>query len=60
MQALFSEALKKTETLIQENAAQFEELVNVLFQKETLDGSEVQEIVDGKGVEEVKELVIVY
>ncbi|HEX5564543.1 MAG TPA: AAA family ATPase [Sporosarcina sp.] len=59
MQALFGEALKQTETLIQENAAQFEELVNVLFQKETLDGSEVQEIVDGKGVEEVKELVII-
>ncbi|MFS0688635.1 AAA family ATPase [Sporosarcina sp. 179-K 8C2 HS] len=59
MQALFGEALKKTETLIQENAAQFEELVNVLFQKETLDGSEIQEIVDFKGVEEVKELVII-
>lgn len=59
MQELFGEALKKTETLIHENAAQFEELVNVLFQKETLDGSEVQKIVDGKGVEEVKELVII-
>lgn len=59
MQAIFGEALKKTETLIQEYAAQFEELVNVLFQKETLDGSEVQEIVDGKGVEDVKDLVIV-
>ncbi|WP_432357287.1 AAA family ATPase [Sporosarcina sp. UB5] len=59
MQALFSDALKKTETLIQENAIQFEELVNVLFQKETLDGSEVQAIVDGKGVIEVKEPVIV-
>lgn len=59
MQALFGEALQKTETLIQENAAQFEELVNVLFQKETLDGSEVQEIVDGKGVEEAKELFTV-
>lgn len=59
MQAIFGEALKKTETLIQEYAAQFEELVNVLFQKETLDGSEVQEIVDGKGLEEVKDLVIV-
>ncbi|MCM3636750.1 ATP-dependent metallopeptidase FtsH/Yme1/Tma family protein [Sporosarcina luteola] len=59
MQAIFGVALKNTETLIQENAAQFEELVNVLFQKETLDGSEVQEIVDGKGVEEVKELVII-
>lgn len=60
MQALFGDALQKTETLIQENTAQFEELVNALFQKETLDGTEVQEIVDGKGVEEVKELVIVY
>lgn len=59
MQAIFNVALQKTETLIQEYAAQFEELVNVLFQKETLDGSEVQEIVDGKGVEEVKELVVV-
>ncbi|MCM3708974.1 AAA family ATPase [Sporosarcina luteola] len=59
MQAIFGKALKNTETLIRENAAQFEELVNVLFQKETLDGSEIQEIVDGKGVEEVKELVII-
>ncbi|MCM3743969.1 ATP-dependent metallopeptidase FtsH/Yme1/Tma family protein [Sporosarcina luteola] len=59
MQAIFGEALKNTESLLRENAAQFEELVNVLFQKETLDGSEVQEIVDGKGVKEVKELVII-
>lgn len=54
MQAIFGVALRKTETLIQENAAQFEELVNVLFRKETLDGTEVQEIADGKGVENEK------
>lgn len=54
MQAIFGVALRKTETLIQENAAQFEELVNVLFRKETLDGAEVQEIADGKGVENEK------
>ena len=59
MQAIFNVAMQKTETLIQEYAAQFEELVNVLFQQETLDGSEVQEIVDGKGVEEVKDLVMI-
>ena len=54
MQAIFGVALRQTETLIQENAAQFEELVDVLFRKETLDGAEVQEIVDGAGVENQK------
>ncbi|WOV88241.1 AAA family ATPase [Sporosarcina oncorhynchi] len=54
MQAIFGVALRQTETLIQENAAQLEELVDVLFRKETLDGAEVQEIVDGAGVENQK------
>lgn len=58
MQDIFGEALRKTERLIQENSAQFEELVEVLFHKETLDGSEVQEIVDRKAVV-VEELVVV-
>ncbi|WP_339251502.1 AAA family ATPase [Sporosarcina sp. FSL W8-0480] len=58
MQEIFGEALQKTEMLIQENAAQFEELVDVLFQKETLDGTEVQNIVDGKVVQ-LEELVVV-
>ena len=57
MQAIFGVALRKTETLIQENAAQFEELVDVLFRKETLDGVEVQAIVDGAGVENQKLVV---
>lgn len=58
MQDIFGEALRKTERLIQENSAQFEELVEVLFHKETLDGAEVQEIVDRKAVV-VEELVVV-
>ena len=57
MQAIFGVALRKTETLIQENAAQFEELVDVLFRKETLDGVEVQAIVDGAGVDNQKLVV---
>lgn len=59
MKAIFEVALRKTEELIQEHAAQFEELVTVLYQKETLDGSEVQKIVDGKGVK-TEELIIIY
>ena len=58
MQEIFGEALRKTERLIQENSAQFEELVEVLFHKETLDCAEVQEIVDCKSVV-VEELVVV-
>ncbi|MBB4823489.1 cell division protease FtsH [Sporosarcina luteola] len=52
MQKIFGEALLKTETLIKEYAPQFEHLVDVLYHKETLDGAEVQEIVEGAGVEQ--------
>lgn len=45
MQSLFNEALRKTEALIQENAQAFETLVEELYHKETLDGSEIQEII---------------
>ncbi|BAQ08759.1 ATP-dependent metalloprotease [Bacillus sp. OxB-1] len=45
MQSLFNEALRKTEILIQENALAFEALVEELYHKETLDGSEIQEII---------------
>lgn len=58
MQEIFGEAIRKTETLIRDNALQFEELVEVLFRKETLDGTEIQKIVDGKVVQ-VEELVVV-
>ena len=45
MQILFEEALRKTESLIQRHASEFEQLVELLMQKETLDGSEIQHIV---------------
>lgn len=59
MKAIFEVTLRKTEELIREYAPQFEELVTVLYQKETLDGTEVQQIVDGKGVK-TEELVVIY
>lgn len=59
MKAIFEVSLRKTEELIREYAPQFEELVTVLYQKETLDGTEVQQIVDGKGVQ-TEELVVIY
>ncbi|MBE1556397.1 AAA family ATPase [Sporosarcina limicola] len=51
MQVLFEEALHKTESLITEHASEFEQLVEALFQQETLDGSEIQEIVSGNVAE---------
>lgn len=45
MQILFDEAIRKTESLIQGHASEFEELVDLLMQKETLDGTEIQQIV---------------
>lgn len=46
MQMLFNQAAKKTERLITENAYQFEQLVNALYKEETLEGAEVQRIVE--------------
>ncbi|ARF16902.1 AAA family ATPase [Sporosarcina ureae] len=46
MQMLFNQAAKKTETLIKEHEYQFEELVNALYKEETLEGDEVQRIVE--------------
>ena len=51
MQQIFGDALQKTERLLQENTAQFEQLVDALMRKETLDGTEVQTIVTGNAVE---------
>ncbi|MBO0589299.1 AAA family ATPase [Sporosarcina sp. E16_8] len=45
MQILFDEALRKTESLIQGHGSEFEQLVDLLMQKETLDGTEIQQIV---------------
>lgn len=46
MQALFTQAIQETESLIDLNRPQYEELVEVLLKKETIDGTEVQLIVD--------------
>ncbi|KAA0965475.1 AAA family ATPase [Sporosarcina sp. ANT_H38] len=51
MQILFDKALRKTESLIQGHASEFEQLVDLLMQKETLDGSEIQQIVGKNAVE---------
>ncbi|MFJ7933512.1 AAA family ATPase [Sporosarcina sp. NPDC096371] len=48
MQVIFDKALSQTESLIREYSAEFERLVAALTRKETLDGSEVQEIVSKK------------
>lgn len=50
MQILFDEALRKTVSHIQEHASEFEQLVELLMQKETLDGSEIQQIVSSNVV----------
>ncbi len=50
MQIIFDEALRKTESLIQGHASEFEQLVDLLMQKETLDGSEIQQIVSKNAV----------
>ncbi|WP_407406348.1 AAA family ATPase [Peribacillus sp.] len=46
MQALFTQAIQETEKLIESNRPQYEKLVEVLLKKETIDGTEVQNIVD--------------
>ncbi|CAM3906940.1 AAA family ATPase [Lederbergia lenta] len=47
MQELFQIALKKTELMINGHQKEYQELVEALLKKETLEGTEVQEIVDG-------------
>ncbi|MBT2693765.1 AAA family ATPase [Bacillus sp. ISL-55] len=48
MQELFDDALEKSEMIINAHQNQFERLVDELLKKETLDGSEVDEIVQDK------------
>jgi cell division protease FtsH len=57
MQELFEEALEKSEHLIRNNELQFKALVGALLKKETLEGSEVDEIVNGSGYLNRDELV---
>lgn len=46
MQELFQKALERSEKLINTNRVQFDNLVEALLKHETLDGTEVQELVD--------------
>lgn len=59
MQELFQKALEKSEMLIRSNRSQFDKLVEALLKKETLEGLEVQEIVDNTISVEEKELVLI-
>lgn len=47
MQELFAKALEKAENLIKNHQTQYQNLVDALLKKETLEGSEVEEIVWG-------------
>lgn len=51
MQTLFEDALRKTESIIHDYASEFDRLVEELMKKETMDGSEIQEIVSRKTAE---------
>lgn len=52
MQELFNAALEKTELIINAHQAEYDQLVDALMHKETLDGTEVEEIVRGAALEE--------
>ncbi|WP_144548677.1 AAA family ATPase [Bacillus sp. X1(2014)] len=47
MQELFEKALQKAESLINNHQYQYQQLVDALLKKETLEGSEIEEIVWG-------------
>lgn len=50
MQELFAKGLEKAESLIKSHHSQYQQLVNALLKKETLEGNEVEEIVWGSSV----------
>ncbi|WP_210366107.1 AAA family ATPase [Bacillus sp. REN3] len=50
MQELFDDALEKSERIINAHQLQFERLVEALLKKETLEGSEVEGIVQDKAI----------
>ena len=47
MQELFKKALEKAENLIKSHPYQYQQLVDALLKKETLEGSEIEDIVSG-------------
>lgn len=58
MQALFQEAIHQTEELIDTHREQYQALVDALLKKETLEGSEVEEIVNEGSLNHAEELVL--
>ncbi|MEH7118846.1 AAA family ATPase [Neobacillus vireti] len=48
MQELFAKGLESAETLIRDHQQQYQQLVEALLKKETLEGTEVEDIVTGK------------
>lgn len=59
MQVLFEKALDKAENLIKSHHNQYQQLVDALLKKETLEGSEIENIVWGKQTELSENLVLV-
>lgn len=47
MQELFEKALEKAENLIKSHPYQYQQLVDALLKKETLEGSEIEDIISG-------------
>jgi cell division protease FtsH len=59
MQELFEKALEKAENLIKSHHNQYQQLVDALLKKETLEGSEIENIVWGKRTDLSESLVLV-
>jgi cell division protease FtsH len=58
MQELFQEAIQQTEELIKTHRGQYEALVEALLKKETLEGYEVEEIVNSGSHLDAEELIL--
>jgi cell division protease FtsH len=58
MQELFAKAIEKAQTLINNHQYQYQQLVDSLLKKETLEGYEVEELVWGKTNESSKKIVL--
>lgn len=59
MQELFAKGIEKAEVLIKGNQSQYHQLVKALLKKETLEGSEIEEIVSEKSNLNVDDLLLV-
>lgn len=59
MQELFDKGLERSENLISKNQFEYQQLVNALLKKETLEGYEVEDIVWGKKTENAENFALV-